>query len=143
MYAFDAYNEQNINRGKRENTYFVDQNNPYTRDGELILNLTYTGNDFLGYSRDNGGERKTYLETSFNYDRTFGKHAVGGLLLFNRQDRINAFADNFTDAIPFRNQGVAARATYGYDDKYFLEVNGGYNGSENFAPKTGMDSSLQ
>ncbi|MEE2772377.1 MAG: TonB-dependent receptor [Bacteroidota bacterium] len=135
MYAFDAYNEQNINRGKRENTYFVDQNNPYTRDGELILNLTYTGNDFLGYSRDNGGERKTYLETSFNYDRTFGKHAVGGLLLFNRQDRINAFADNFTDAIPFRNQGVAARATYGYDDKYFLEVNGGYNGSENFAPK--------
>lgn len=135
MYAFDAYNEQNINRGKRENTYFVDQNNPYTRDGELILNLTYTGNDFLGYSRDNGGERKTYLETSFNYDRTFGKHAVGGLLLFNRQDRINAFAGNFTDAIPFRNQGVAARATYGYDDKYFLEVNGGYNGSENFAPK--------
>lgn len=135
MFAFDAYNEQNVNRGKRENTYFVDQNNPYTRDGELILNLTYTGNDFLGYGRENGGERKTYLETSLNYDRKFGKHTVGGLLLFNRQDRVNAFAGNFTDAIPFRNQGIAARATYGYDDRYFLEVNGGYNGSENFAPE--------
>ena len=30
--------------------------------------------------------------------------------------------------------GVAARATYSYKDRYFLEYNMGYNGSENFAP---------
>ncbi|UGU17216.1 TonB-dependent receptor [Sinomicrobium kalidii] len=135
MFAFDAYNEQFITRSKRENTYFVDQNFPYTEDGELLLNETYTGQNFLGYDRSNGGNRRFYLETSFNYNRDFGKHSVSGLVLFNRSDYINAFAGDFTGSIPFRNQGLAGRATYSYDDRYFFEVNAGYNGSENFAPE--------
>ncbi|MBF4466287.1 TonB-dependent receptor [Flavobacterium sp. LC2016-12] len=134
MFAFDAYNEQNVNRGKRPSTYFVDQNTPYTQDGQLILNQTYAGTDYLGYSRSNGGNRRIYLETSFNYDQTFGKHTFGGLLLFNRSDFVDAFANDFTASIPYRNQGLAGRITYGYNNRYFLEVNGGYNGSENFAP---------
>ena len=134
MFSFDAYNEQNVNRGKRPSTYAIDQNNPYTQDGELVLIETFAGTDYLGYSRSNGGNRRIYLETSFNYDRTFGKHTFGGLLLFNRTDYVDAFANDFTASIPYRNQGLAGRVTYGYDDKYFLEINGGYNGSENFAP---------
>ena len=134
MFAFDTRNEQFLNRSKRESTYFVDQNYPYTEDGELLLNETYTGQNFLGYSNNNGGDRKFYLETSFNYDRTFGKHEFGGLLLFNRTDYVDAFAGDFTGSIPYRNQGLAGRITYGYDDKYFIEFNAGYNGSENFAP---------
>ncbi|TRW25342.1 TonB-dependent receptor [Flavobacterium zepuense] len=134
MFSFDAYNEQNVNRGKRPSTYIVDQNNPYSQDGELILNETYAGTDYLGYSRSNGGNRRVYLETSFNYNRTFDKHAVGGLLLFNRTDYVDAFANDFTASIPYRNQGLAGRVTYGYNDRYFVEVNAGYNGSENFAP---------
>lgn len=135
MFAFDTYNEQNTRRGKRESTYFVDQNFPYTDDGELLLNETYTGQNYLGYDNSNGGNRRFYLETSFNYDHSFGKHNTSGLLLFNRTDYVDAFAGNFTDAIPFRNEGLAIRGTYSYDDKYFFEVNAGYNGSENFAPK--------
>src|SRR5690606_27456988 len=45
------------------------------------------------------------------------------------------FAGNLTESIPFRNQGLAGRVTYGFDEKYFFEVNAGYNGSENFAPE--------
>lgn len=135
MFAFDAYNEQNVNRGKRPSTYFVDQNIPYTQDGQLILNETYAGTDYLGYSRSNGGNRRIYMETSFNYSRNFDKHSIGGLLLFNRSDYVDAFANDFTASIPYRNQGLAGRVTYGYDEKYFFEVNAGYNGSENFAPR--------
>ena len=134
MFSFDAYNEQNVNRGKRPSTYAIDQNNPYTQDGQLVLIETYAGTNYLGYGRSNGGNRRIYLETSFNYDRTFGKHAFGGLLLFNRSDYVDAFANDFTASIPYRNQGLAGRVTYGYNNRYFLEVNGGYNGSENFAP---------
>src|SRR3546814_17438550 len=36
--------------------------------------------------------------------------------------------------IPFNVVGIAARATYGYDNRYLAEVNIGYNGSEQFAP---------
>lgn len=134
MFAFDAYNEQFITRNKRETTYFVDENFPYTENGELLLNETYLGQDYLGYSRSNGGNRRFYIETSFNYSHDFDKHSVSGLLLYNQTDYVNAFAGDFIASIPFRNRGIAGRGTYSYDDRYFFEVNAGYNGSENFAP---------
>lgn len=136
MFAFDAYNEHRIQRGKREDTWIVDVNNPRHPDGTLNLGTvpTFQGQNFLGYERSNGGNRRFYMEASFNYDRAFDKHRLGGLLLFNKTDYLNAFADNFTESIPFRNQGLAGRVTYAYDDRYFVEFNAGYNGSENFAP---------
>ena len=135
LFAFDTYNEQNLYRTKRESTYFVDQDFPYTDDGELVLNETYTSdNPFLGYSNGNSGNRRFYTQLSLNYDRTFGKHAVSGLLLGNRQDYNDAFAGDLVGGIPFRSEGLAGRVTYSYDDRYFFEVNAGYNGSENFAP---------
>ncbi|HEY9559248.1 MAG TPA: SusC/RagA family TonB-linked outer membrane protein, partial [Anseongella sp.] len=35
-------------------------------------------------------------------------------------------------SLPFRNVGLAGRATYSYDERYYAEVNFGYNGSERF-----------
>jgi TonB-linked SusC/RagA family outer membrane protein len=134
MFAFDANNSHNIIRSKREDTYFVDMDYPYTRDGELILVKTFSGNNYLGYTRENGGNRRFYTETAINYNRDFNQHTLGGLLLFNRSDYVNAFAGDFTGSIPYRNQGFAGRLTYGYDNRYFVEVNAGYNGSENFSP---------
>ncbi|MCG8308954.1 MAG: TonB-dependent receptor [Cytophagales bacterium] len=136
MLAFDAYNEHRIHRGKREDTWIVDANNPRNPDGTLNLGTvpTFQGQNFLGYSRSNGGNRRFYMEASLNYDRAFGKHRFGGLLLFNKSDYLNAFAGNFTESIPFRNQGLAGRVTYSFGDRYFVEFNAGYNGSENFAP---------
>ena len=136
LFSFDAFNEQNANRNKRDNTYFVNQDFPFTEDGEIILDETFAGQNFLGYSRNNGGNRRFYAQVSLNYSRDFGKHSYSGLLLANRDDFTDAFAGNFTDAIPFRNEGLAGRATYAYDDRYFFEVNAGYNGSENFAPNS-------
>ncbi|MDD7887543.1 TonB-dependent receptor [Flavivirga sp. 57AJ16] len=135
LFSFDSYNEQNTSRSKRESTYFVDPNFPYTENGELLLNETFNSSDnFLGYSNNNGGNRQFYMQMSLNYERKFGEHSVSGLLLANREDFVNAFAGDVIGSIPFRNQGLAMRATYSYDDKYFLEFNAGYNGSENFAP---------
>ena len=134
MFSFDTYNQHNITRSKRESTYFVNQDYPYTEDGEIIINETYTGSNYLNYGRANSGNRRFYLETSLNYDRSFGAHQVSGLLLFNRTDYVDAAANNFTASIPYRNQGLAGRATYSYDNRYFAEVNAGYNGSENFSP---------
>ncbi len=62
-----------------------------------------------------------------NYARTFGRHNVSGMLLFQQQQNI-ANID-----LPYNLRGVSGRFTYGYDDKYFFEFNAGYNGSEQFA----------
>ena len=37
-------------------------------------------------------------------------------------------------SFPTRNQAVAGRLSYGFRNKYLLEVNASYTGSENFAP---------
>src|SRR5207249_455842 len=105
-------------------------------DGSLNLKRTWTTNQpYLGYDRNNGGNRHFYTEASLNYDRTFGRHRVSGLGLFYSSDKSNAFAGDFTSSIPERTIGLAGRATYSYDDRYFAEFNFGYNGSELFAPQ--------
>ncbi|TKC07977.1 TonB-dependent receptor [Pedobacter polaris] len=136
MGAFDNASNNSIKRSKRESTFFLrDINNPYKADGSLDLIQTFTSaQNYLTYEPSRGGNRKFYAEGSINYDRSFGKHRVGGLVLGYSEDRTEPFAGDFTSSIPFRNLGLAARATYSYDDRYFAEFNLGYNGSESFAP---------
>ncbi|MDQ2720006.1 MAG: TonB-dependent receptor [Bacteroidota bacterium] len=130
MFAFDSYSELDITHAKRQSAYISNDRNP---DGSLNLLLTYAGSNSLGYDRYNGGNRRVYTETALNYDTSFGRSRVSGLLLYNQSEYIDAFADNFTNSIPYRTRGLAGRATYSYNDKYFAEYNFGYNGSENFA----------
>ncbi|RZK76231.1 MAG: TonB-dependent receptor, partial [Pedobacter sp.] len=136
MVAFDTYNENFTRRSKRESTYFIrDINNPYKADGTLDLFQSFTsGGNYLSYEPSRFGKRNFYTEGAVNYDRAFGKHRVGGLILGYTQDYTNPFAGDFTSSIPERYIGIAARATYSYDDRYFAEFNFGYNGSELFSP---------
>ncbi|MBO9615473.1 MAG: TonB-dependent receptor [Dyadobacter sp.] len=69
------------------------------------------------------------IQGSINYARAFGKHDVTGMILGQRDTWESTGGE-----IPFNVLGVAARATYGYDERYLAEVNMGYNGSEQFAP---------
>ena len=86
----------------------------------------------LTYSESGSGRaRDWYLEGSINYSRTFGDHTVTGLLLYNQSKKY--YPSSYTD-IPTAYVGYVGRATYSYKQKYMLDVNAGYNGSENFAP---------
>ncbi len=68
------------------------------------------------------------IQASLNYAREFGKHSVTGMALFQRQSK------RLIGAQPaYSSQGFVGRATYNYQDRYFAELNGAYNGSENFA----------
>ena len=70
-----------------------------------------------------------YYDMSVNYARTFGKHNVTGLFLFNRQEQ-----DKGSD-FPYYNEALVGRLTYDYGHKYLLEFNMGYTGSERFSPE--------
>jgi TonB-linked SusC/RagA family outer membrane protein len=137
LFSFDAFNSQSIGRTRQRNTYKINPVTPYNTDGSVNLQpIIVNGTDNLSFGRANGGNRAYYLEAAFNYDRTFKKdHRVTGLLLYNQRSAINAFAPDLTASLPFKSIGLAGRATYGFKDKYFAEVNFGYNGSENFAPE--------
>jgi len=76
-----------------------------------------------------------YGEAAINYARTFNtKHAVGGMLIGTMRDYLTGNAANLQLSLPLRNMGVSGRFTYGYDNRYLVEANFGYNGSERFAP---------
>ena len=89
----------------------------------------------IPYSEGKWGNRNWYAEASFDYARRFGKHNVGGLLLYNQSKTYYPWdSDGLYSSIPKGYVGLVGRVTYDYDTKYLLDLNIGYNGSENFAP---------
>ncbi len=77
----------------------------------------------------NGKWRKMYGEFSLNYNRTFNRHAVTGLLLINAEKKYDPY---LVPDLPHAYLGMAGRVTYAFSSKYLAEFNMGYNGSENF-----------
>ncbi|PST83807.1 TonB-dependent receptor [Pedobacter yulinensis] len=102
--------------------------------GKDLYSAAFREEQPLGYSIGSAGNRLMYTELQLNYDRNFGRHDVTAMLLFNQNENVNLTASSSILNIPQRRQGVAGRATYGYNNRYFAELNFGYNGSENFPP---------
>ena len=105
-------------------------------EGNLIFESISGGNNYMTLSSSNSGWNTMNLEASVNYERTFASaHRVGAMFLYNMRNRTNNVpGGSYIAAFPYKHMGVAGRATYSYQDRYFAEFNFGYNGSENFAP---------
>jgi TonB-linked SusC/RagA family outer membrane protein len=133
-FSWDAYNGSILHRRIAPSAYYATG-----RDEEGNLQFQRTGNegsDYMTLERENMGYRTINFESSLIYDRVFsGVHRVNGLFLFNMRERTENFPQNYIAAFPFRNIGIAGRVTYSFDDRYFVEFNFGYNGSENFSPR--------
>jgi TonB-linked SusC/RagA family outer membrane protein len=80
-----------------------------------------------------GYERRVYYEFALNYARKFGKHNVTALALVNRQI-VNEKGNNMILKFPSYREDWVGRVTYDYLQRYLLEVNMSYTGSEKFAP---------
>lgn len=102
-----------------------DPANPEAYDIEILGD---PGNDYVTESWSSPGTDNTfYFDARLNYNRTFGKHTVGGLLMLMMRSYQPA------QALPQRNQGLSGRFTYDFDQRYWLEFNFGYNGTERLA----------
>lgn len=132
MYSFDATNSNTLARQKSPTAYYATGRD---NNGELVYSVTGQGQDYLSFARSNGGSRQFYMEAAINYANSFGRHRVGGMVLYNQNDRVNATAGDLIGSIPYRNLGAVGRLTYSYDDRYLAEATFGYNGSENFSPE--------
>jgi len=74
-----------------------------------------------------------YIEAAVNYAHNFGVNNVSGMLIGTMRNYLTANATDLQSSLPYRNEGVSGRFTYGYDNRYLAEFNFGYNGSERFA----------
>lgn len=71
-------------------------------------------------------DRTIMLQFQVDYQRRFGAHNVGGMLMYMQRDYKSS-------VLPSRNQGFSGRFTYDYDQRYLAEFNFGYNGTERLA----------
>ncbi|WP_343556358.1 TonB-dependent receptor [Sphingobacterium sp.] len=89
--------------------------------------LGTSGTDYINTSAvSRASDRTIAMQFQLNYQRQFGLHNVGGMLMYMQRDYR-------TLALPNRNQGYSGRFMYDYDNRYLAEFNFGYNGTERLA----------
>jgi TonB-linked SusC/RagA family outer membrane protein len=114
------------NKVRNYSTYSID-------DISNLLNSTYTrhgDSTDLNWQTDVRAIRRVTYESNLKYNRTFGKHAINGLLMshFDRYIQFNTGVTSYY----YDNGGLGLRFNYGYADKYFAEFNGSYYGQEQY-----------
>ncbi|MEA4917819.1 TonB-dependent receptor [Proteiniphilum sp.] len=126
MISYDAYGNK-LQRGNMNQTDYQAFIDPKT--DELTFSVHELKQDNFSMSYGDGSRYSINAQAQLHYNRSFGKHTIGGMFRAERDYWDSGGAD-----IPFNVLGVAGRATYEYDSRYFAEFNYGYNGTEQFAP---------
>lgn len=132
LFNLTRLSEFTVNRQFKPYWYTLDRYDSYT--GEYhVRRINDDGTDYLTYSESGKTVKNTmYSETRLNYNRSFGRHDVTGLLVLTASESLTANAGSLQLSLPSRNAGLSGRFTYGFDKRYFIEYNFGYNGSERF-----------
>ena len=96
------------------------------------LDQLFTGNERLSDPASYQTSTSSYyFEVAAQYNRTFDKHGVGALLVGQMKESLGNLGGSF-GTLPVRTMGISGRLTYNFDERYFVEGNFGYNGSEKF-----------
>ena len=146
MFSYDASEGRWINRkldtykdGYREYpkyaTFMPIEGSDAYMEGGHYTGAYNTGNKYdidqtigNGFSH-NASDGRTYIQARVDYNRVFkDRHEVTAMLLANRGNR------TVNNELAYHSQGITGRFAYYYNQKYLMEFNCGYNGSENFAP---------
>ncbi len=130
FYNYNSYNKQ-------ANTYSLTWLNP--NKGNDLSNVP---TEYLVYNKNEPNANSfLYFQGALDYAKKLGaNHSINGTLISTMQQTVYSSAKdprtNTTTlpySLPFRNLGLAGRATYSFKNKYFAEFNFGYNGSERFS----------
>ena len=131
-FGFDTYNSNWINKVREPERYTIER----FRDdnGELIFRRL---NEEKKMTQSSGGtgDRRDFLELELHYNRNFGDHHINSTLKYNQDSKVQTYnlGSDLKNSIPYRHQGLAGRFTYDWNYKYYVNLNFGYTGSENFA----------
>lgn len=101
-------------------------------NGEHVYGDIIQEGSSLGYSNSNTANRAIYMEAALNYNRSFGLHNLAGMFMYNQREYVDITSGSSINNLPYRRQGLAGRMSYDFDRRYLVEVNFGYNGSEQF-----------
>lgn len=101
-------------------------------DGSYTLDPRgkYDYNGFTVRGNTTGYSRNVNLQGFINYDRSFNDiHSVKVTLLYNRQSILNSLSDR---RVPENFRGYTAKFNYIFKNKYLVDLNAAYNGTDRF-----------
>lgn len=91
----------------------------------------YTNGTFANTAGTNTARKDLNLQAYLNYARVFNEaHDVSAMLLYNRESTTH---ENVGQKIPEKFMGMTLKLGYKYKNKYLLDINAAYNGSDRFA----------
>lgn len=135
MFSFKNWSQTVTNRTQGMNRYAVESfsKNDQGEYEYTLKPLSTPTKPVLATKRLVNGDRRFYFQAYVDYNRTFGDHTLSGMVLFNMNEYSQNTGDDLMSSLARRKMGYAFRASYDYLHRYLLELNAGYNGSENFA----------
>src|SRR5690554_882632 len=131
-FGYDTYNYNYIQRRKNPEMWRAERQR--NSDGEVVFNRLVPERLLEQFSNA-FGDRKEFFEAELSYGTDIGNHNIASVVKYTHDNYINtsSFGGNIMEGIARRHQGVAGNLSYGYLNRYLLNFNFGYNGSENFA----------
>ncbi|VBB48461.1 TonB-linked outer membrane protein, SusC/RagA family [uncultured Paludibacter sp.] len=131
-FAFDSDSKNNIRHIKWPEQY----NTQRRRDsnGNIVFYRVSTER-LMEQESDSWGERIYNLEGELAYNRRFMEaHNVAVFVKYSQREQgeTSNVGTDIERGIPRRDQSLAGRVTYDFKNRYFIEFNGGYTGSEVF-----------
>ena len=124
---FKNYSSSDYNRTMASYFYEAKNGSYNPETNEYELTLLRTGEDFVKQSDiSKAADQTFYFDARVDWKRSFASHNMTAMFMYMMREYRNG-------ALPNRNQGYSGRLTYDYSNKYLLEFNFGYNGSERLA----------
>lgn len=120
LISFSSVFEQNIDRSKTFKVYNWRGGNNYQEFG--------TSADQKNTTSIVSQNRQFYTEASIGYQKTLGGHHIDVLALASKDNVMKS------NDLPRNSYQFTGRIAYNFDDRYLLELAGGYSGSEIYAP---------
>lgn len=131
-FGYDTFNENWIQRRKNPEMWRAERQRD--SEGNIVFNRLVPER-LMSQGSTASGDRKEFAEAELSYERAFGDHNVSSVLKYTQDNYVNtsAFGGDIMSGVARRHQGLAGNFSYGYMNRYLLNFNFGYNGSENFA----------
>ena len=129
-FGYDTNNSNWITRKKHPELWQAEDRNS---DGDLLF-TRIKEEQKMKQNSGSEGDRREFFEWELHYDRGFKEHHVGGTLKYTQNSKVftQGIGEDLKNGLARRNQGLAGRANYNWNYRYFVDFNFGYTGSENF-----------
>ena len=131
-FGYDTYNSNWIHHRRQPAQYKA---NGRDENGNLIFDKINDAKDMYQESGASGN-RHEFIEALLRWNRSFLQaHNVGATLRFTQDCRIQTvdLGTDIKNSVSRKNMGLSGQVTYNFKNRYFIDWNFGYTGSENFA----------